>query len=57
MSATVTIDNLVQRIDVGLGRGDDDVGIRTLAVDHPAIFFHPDRDFALRVRAGGNGID
>ncbi len=30
-------EHLVQRIQVGLGRGDDDVGIRALAIDDAAI--------------------
>ena len=46
----------IQGIDVGLGRGNDDVGIGTLSVDDAAILFQTHRHLALRVRAAGNVV-
>src|SRR3569623_2457298 len=47
----------IEGIDVGLGRGDDDVGVGALAVDDSAALLHSHRHFALRISAAGDGID
>ena len=40
---------LVQRVQVGLGRGHDNVGVGALTVDRAAVLRQPHGDFALRV--------
>lgn len=47
MSAPGAVNNLVQRIDVRLGRSNDDIGIGTLSVNNLSVFFHSDGDFTL----------
>ena len=47
MGATSAVNNLVQRIDVRLGRSDDDIGIGTLSVYNLSVFFNSDGDFTL----------
>ena len=37
----------IQGTQIGSGRGDDDVGIGTRAIDHTAAVLQPHRDFAL----------
>jgi hypothetical protein len=48
---------LVQRVDVGLGRRGDDVRVGTDTVDDAAGARQPHRDLALRIGAGGDRID
>ena len=48
---------LVQCREVGLGTGNDDVGVGTLAVDNAAVLGQAHGDFALRFGALGDGID
>ena len=47
---------LVQRVDISLGRGNHDVGVGALPVDDAAVFRKTHRDFALRVGAAGDGL-
>src|SRR5690554_492482 len=47
----------VQGIDIGLGRGNHDVGISAIAVDDAAILLQSYGYLALRVGSLGNGID
>src|SRR5512134_3904609 len=48
---------LVEGVDISLGGGDDDVGVRALAVDDAPVLGEPHRHFALRVGAGGDVVD
>src|SRR5580765_8412911 len=47
---------LVQRADVGLGRGDHDIGIRADAVDDASALRQAHRHLPLRLSAGGHGV-
>ena len=47
---------LVQRVDVGLGRGHDDVGVGAHAVDDAPALGQPHRHLALRVGAAGDVV-
>jgi hypothetical protein len=51
------LEDLVAGIDVGLGRGDDDVRIGPLSVDDPPAALQPHRDLALRIRPTRNRVD
>ena len=48
---------LVQRVDVGLGRRDDDVGVRALPVHDAAGLRQPHRHLALRIGAARDVVD
>src|SRR3990172_5203117 len=50
-------DQLVQGVEIGLGRGDDDVRVRPVAVDDAPALLQAHGDLALRVRAGGDVAD
>src|SRR3989338_7718486 len=48
---------LVDGIEIGVGRGDDDVGIGAVAVDDAPAAFQAHRDLALRIGAAGDVVD
>src|SRR3984893_4865907 len=48
---------LVERVDVGLGRRDQDIGIGAQPVDDAAVALQAHRDLALRIGTGGDRID
>src|SRR5687767_14810255 len=48
---------LVQRADVGLGRGHHDVGVRAHAVDDAPALGEAHGDLALRLGSRGDGVD
>ena len=48
---------LVERIQVGTRRGDDDVGIGAVAVDDAPALGKACSNLALRIGAGGDGVD
>jgi hypothetical protein len=50
-------EQLVQRIQIGLGRCDDDIGIRTLAIDDAAIPAQAHGHLALGIGTGGDVVD
>ena len=51
------VDYFIQRVDVRLCRGNDNVGIGALPVDNMPVFFHPNGNFTLRIGTGGNCIN
>ena len=57
MSALIGAMQLVYRIDVGFGRGNDYIGVRAGTINYPAGFFKSHRDFALGIRAGGDVVN
>src|SRR3989338_2703472 len=48
---------LVDGVEIGLGRGDDDVGVGAMAVDDAPAAFQTHRDLALRIGAAGDVVD
>ena len=48
---------LVQRIDVSLGGGHDDIGIRPLVVDDAPLFRQAHGDLTLRIGATGDVVN
>ncbi len=47
MGAASAVNHFIQCVDVGLGRSDDDIGISSLAVNNPTIFFDSNGNFTL----------
>ena len=47
---------LVQRVDIGLGRCNHDIGVRTLPVDDTPGFRKAHGDFALRICSAGDVV-
>ena len=52
MRARYGLHDLIHGIDIGLCGCNDNVGVRPLAIHHPAAFTDTDRDLALGVGAG-----
>ena len=57
MLAMNRIQDAVQRVHVGLDRGDDNIGVGTVAINYPPAVLKSDRDLALGIGSGGNGVD
>ena len=57
MRALFRFHDLVQRVDIGLGRGDDDIRVGALAIDDAPALFQTHGHLALRVGAGGDVVD
>src|SRR5690606_8588094 len=47
----------IERIEIGLGRGDNDIGIRTQAIDDEAVALQTHSDLALGIGAVGDCVD
>jgi hypothetical protein len=47
---------LVQGVDIGLGRGNHDIRVRALSVNDPAVLGQAHGNFALRIRPGGDRV-
>ena len=56
MGAFGVVVQLVQGVQIRLGRGHHDVGIRAVTVDDAPAPGQAHRDFALRVRAAGDVV-
>ena len=48
--------HLVKRVDIRLGRCQDNVGVSTLSIDNLPVFFNPDCYLTLGIGAGGYRI-
>ena len=57
MRAFAFVVQLVQRMQIGLGRGHDDVGIGALPVDDAPVLRQTHGDFALGIGAAGDVVD
>ena len=51
------VSSLFKRVQIGLARRHERVGIGALAVDRLAVLFQPHRHFRLRIGALGHGMD
>ena len=49
--------HFIQGVDVGLGRGDDDVGIGTVTIDYATAALQTHGDFTLGIGTAGDIAD
>jgi len=57
MRALALAVELVERVQIGLGRGHHDVGVGSLSVHHAPILRQPHGHLALRIGAAGDVAD